>query len=101
MKLPEGVTKEHVEAWKKEHGTVRMCKLENGFKAIIHSPSRGVANQYEKFMDSDPNKARDILIKNCVLHGQSEVMTKDEYYYSCAFAIAEMIPLTKGETEDL
>lgn len=101
MKLPEGVTKQQVEAWKQEHGVVQMYDID-GHKIIAHRPTRGVVNQWEKFNDSDPNKARTILVSNCVLHGKEEALAKDELFYSTALAIAtNLIPLTKAEVTDL
>ncbi len=99
--LPQGVTPEMIQAWKEKHKHIRLIRLQKGFAAIAHRPARNIVNQWEKFSDSDPNKARTILIENCVLFGKEEVLADDELFYSCAAAITEMIPISKAETENL
>ena len=47
-------------------------------------------------MDSDPKKADEILIKNCLLSHKEQVMADDELFTSTIATISDLIVVRKG-----
>lgn len=104
QELPEGVTKEMVENWKKEHGEgkIRVAHLpvddENKeyHVVVLKVPGRRGMSMYEKFEDKDPDKAKELLINECCLYGLERVKSNDELFFTCFTAIAELMPIRKA-----
>lgn len=108
--LPEGITSEMVEKWKQEHGekniliaTLLDDKDEPIQKVILRRPSRQAVSQWEKFITSEPAKAKEILLRACLLRDQDkkEVMSNDDLYYPAYRAVEGLIPLRKAIVETL
>jgi len=71
------------------------------FGFIFRRPDRQVSSNFEKFMDKNPDKAKEILIKNCGLTGVDEVLKNDVMFFAAANAIAEWMPVYKSEVKNL
>ena len=107
--LPEGITPEQVAAWKEKHGEnkVKTIKLFTDEKeteqitAIGVVPGRRTLSMYEKFSDSDPGKAKDILISNCMLTHLEQIKASDYMFFSCVKALAQLIPIGEAEVGNL
>lgn len=96
--LPEGITQEMIDAAKEKYGAekIRLATLTNGvkeLKVLIRVPDRATYNQFDKWAISDPTRAKDILITNCLLSHKEEVDKSDEYYFGCYHAISQILPL--------
>ena len=63
--------------------------------AII--PTRSVVGQSMKFMNSDPKKGQEILVKNCVLTSKEEVMSDDALFFAAAGLLTDLIPIRQGK----
>lgn len=109
-KLPEGVTQEQVDQWKKQYGedAIHLLKLPLGetaeagtFHCIARTPNRVVVGEYQKYAEKKPQKASDILLKNCLLTGLEKVQNDDGLYWAAVMQLADLIPLREGETETL
>lgn len=59
-------------------------------------PSRKIVGQYQRYSSTDPNKADEILVKNCLLTGLDAVLADDGLFYGAVTGIAQLIPIRKG-----
>ncbi len=58
--------------------------------------------EFEKWIDRRPDKAKEILIKACVLSpNKEEVLENDDKFAHCFNAIAEILPVAKAEIKNL
>lgn len=105
--LPEGITAEMVERWKQEHGAdkvklAHLCPDLNKRKTVVVCvPNRVAYNQFDKWITSDPGKAKDILVNACLLSHKEEVKADDDLYFSCYHSISQLLPLHVAIVEDL
>lgn len=106
----QGITEAMVEKAKKDFGEscVKLMDLplgENetdGHKTILAAvPSRTVVGQYRRFSDSDPKKADEILVKNCILSHKDEVLADDGLFYGALNGLADLIPVRKAVIKNL
>jgi len=108
--LPEGVTQEKINEWKKKYGDdkIRLLAIRKGetpedgeFTCVARVPDKTVVNEYMKFVEKKPDRANGVLIKNCLLSGQEEVQGDDNLYFGAIMQIAELIPLPEAKTKKL
>lgn len=97
--LPTGVTEEQVAAWKEKHGQdkIHLAELYNGedkdpFLLIVKTPNRVSHHQFEKWAESNPLKAKEILVKDCLLTSIEEVMADDTLFLSAFGAVSQLLP---------
>ncbi|GHV13632.1 hypothetical protein FACS1894169_01050 [Bacteroidia bacterium] len=107
-KLPEGVTPEMVGKWKEEYGAnnVKLAHLVDGDgnprkTIVVRVPDRVTLGEQEKYSYTAPQRAREILVKGCVLSHKDEVLADNQLYYSAYAALIELSPLAKATVEDL
>ncbi len=109
IELPEGVTQEMINAWKAKYGVreVKLATLSDAdgsfdpFDIIVRVPDHTVMGQFQKYIESNPKKAQDILVNGCILHGKEKVKA-DKYMYSAAVdAIAQLIPAGQATIKNL
>ena len=60
-------------------------------------PSRNVVGQYLKYLNQDPKKAQEILVKACLVTNKEEVLADDGLFYASASLIGELIPIRQGK----
>ena len=60
-------------------------------------PSRNVVGQYLKYLNQDPKKAQEILVKACLVTIKEEVLADDGLFYASASLIGELIPIRQGK----
>lgn len=98
------VNKELKETMKKLHGDKLKALIlplddmhidEIEVLAII--PKRSTVGQTMKFMQSDPKKGQEILIKNCLVTGKEEVLNDDGLFYAAAGLLTDLIPMRQGK----
>jgi hypothetical protein len=103
-KYPSGITAEIVADAKAKFGDdkIKMIDLpkddeSNVFLTVLATvPSRTIVSNYRRFAESDPKKAEEILVKNCLLTHKDEVLADDGLFYGALYALAELIPVRKG-----
>lgn len=103
------VTQEHISAWKEKygHGRVKVLELpkdefnEQFLKVYARVPDRRVLSEWEKFSDKNPDKAKEILVKNCLLTDVEEVCADQELFFCALQAITELIPIRKAIIKNL
>lgn len=106
--LPNGITQEMVDAAKEKHSKVKLATLFDGdgneIKTIlVGTPSAQVINQFERFVDREPAKAKKMLLKG-VLCSHIEIADEPQNteLFSAAFsAAAEMLPVGKAVLKNL
>ncbi|CAA0144734.1 conserved hypothetical protein [Tenacibaculum maritimum] len=98
------VAKTVKEELKKKHGNKLKSLIlplddlsvnEHEVLAII--PSRSVVGQSMKFMNTDPKKGQEILVKNCILTDKELVMGDDSLFYAAAGLLTDLIPIRQGK----
>lgn len=108
LELPNGLTSDRYKALKDKWGSlVSIVEAEVDSKGgttlvAVKSPEndRTVCGQFERFVDSNPDKAREILIQNCVLHGKEEVLENNYAFRSVSMLLIEMIPTGKARVKN-
>lgn len=100
-KLPEGITQEMIDAAKAKGLDVRLAEVPidddgNTRDFLVCVPSRTVLGQFRRYMDSDPKKADDILVKACLLSHKAEVLADDDLFTGVMSTISELIVIRKG-----
>jgi hypothetical protein len=66
-------------------------------EVLVIVPDRSVVGQSMKFMNSDPKKGQEILVKNCVVTDKERVMQDDGLFYAVAGMLTELIPIRQGK----
>lgn len=104
------VTKEMLDAAKEEHGTnVKAFEISdsdgNSFgDVMMKRPSATVIEQFERFMDKNSMKSRQILINGCLINRKDEIKDWDknsEEYAAVFDAAAQMLPVGKASAKKL
>lgn len=108
LELPEGVTVEMIESWKKKYSKSKIMALnvqsldsEKTAKLIVRTPDRQVIGFYLRHADSNPSKANDIMVNNCVLHGKDVLKNDDDLFFGTLTKLAELIPSATVEAVEL
>lgn len=60
-------------------------------------PDRNIVGQFQKFINTDPKKAQEILVKNSIKTSKEEVMADDALFYSTFGLVVELIPVRQGK----
>ena len=102
--LPEGVTPEMMKAWQERYGQkkVQIATLpldDDGDKTmdvIVRVPDRKTVGEFEKWIDKNPDKAKEIMINACVLSGKDAVKADDDAFFAAFDAVASLIPIRKA-----
>lgn len=103
-KLPAGITEEMVAQAKEKYGDkkVKIAELpkdDNGdefLSVLVRVPDRKTLDEFEKWMDKSPGKAKEILLNACLLSHKDEVKADDGLFLSAVEAIAQLIPIRKA-----
>lgn len=102
QELPDGITAEMITAAKAKHGADKVKYIdiindETGeTKTVLAAvPSRSVIGFYQRFEASDPKKAQELLVKNCLLSHKDEVLADDALFFGALSGIAELIPVRR------
>lgn len=103
------ITKELVENKKKEFPGCKMAKVmlkaddekSVALEILVRSPNRQVISEAEKWETTNPGKAKEIYVKSCVLTDVEKVVADDNLFYQAYFAITDLLPFQKPDTEML
>ncbi|MEQ3500601.1 hypothetical protein ABMY20_12660 [Tenacibaculum sp. SSH1-16] len=96
--------KEVKENLKKEHGHKLKSLIlplddvgVDEIEVLAVIPTRSVVGQSMKFMNSDPKKGQEILVKNCLLTNKEEVMADDGLFYAAVGLLTDLMPIRQGK----
>ncbi|PCH69394.1 MAG: hypothetical protein COC06_07555 [Bacteroidales bacterium] len=104
VELPEGVTPEMMKAWQERYGQkkVQIATLpldDDGDKTmdiIVRVPDRKTVGEFEKWIDKNPDKAKEVMINACVLFGKEAAKLTDDGFFAAFDAVASLIPIRKA-----
>lgn len=72
--------------------------LEEKYKEVLAViPDRTIVGQHNKFINQDPKKAQEVLVKHCLKTSKEEVLADDGLFYSAYGLLVELIPLRQGK----
>lgn len=102
--LPQGITQEMITDFKERYGEdkIKIAELpmdDNGdsYKSVVAKvPSRKEVGEFEKWVDKNPDKAKEILINSCILTSKEEVKANDGLFLAAFDAIVSLIPIRKA-----
>ena len=101
------VSEEVKEQYKKEHGAkLRSLLLPKDdfdneiIEVLAVVPSRNVVGQYLKFVNADPKKAQDILVKNTLVTHKEEVLADDGLFLAAFGLIVESLEGCSGLSDN-
>lgn len=109
MKLPEGITEQMVDTAKAAHGADKLRFIDlplddegSAYKTVLASvPTRTVISQYKRWVEADPKKAEEILVKANLLSHKDEVMADDGLFYAALNGITQLMPIRRGIVKNL
>lgn len=109
QELPDGVTPDMITAWKNRYGETKiklgeipMDEERTQFLAVIgRVPTRKELGEFEKWLDRDPNKSKEILINSCLLTEKNKVKAEDILFYGAFDFISQLIPVGKATIKNL
>lgn len=68
---------------------------------LVRSPNRQVISEADKYETTNPGKAKEIYVRNCVLTDVEAVMADDNLFYQAYFAIVDLLPFQKPDVRRL
>ncbi|WP_455971982.1 hypothetical protein [Bacteroides congonensis] len=103
------ITKELIASKKAENPGCKIAKVvlkaddekSVALEILVRSPNRQVISEAEKWEATNPGKAKEIYVKSCVLTDVEKVVADDNLFYQAYFAITDLLPFQKPETEIL
>lgn len=108
VKLPEGVTPDMVKAWKERYGDdkVKLATLrdedgEDVLDIVVRVPDRKTLGEFEKWIDKNPDKAKEIVVNACVLSNKDQVKTDEDLFLSAFDALAKLLPVRTSVIKNL
>jgi hypothetical protein len=103
------ISQEQIDAWKEKFGANRVKQLElplddsntKFLTCYAKVPDRRTLSEWEKFSDKNPDKAKQILVSNCLLTDQDEVNADQDLFFCALSAITELIPIRRAIIKNL
>jgi hypothetical protein len=107
--LPLGITQEMMDAAKEKHGTAKVFLLEdsegiNYGHVVMGRPTANVISEWEKWLDKNPFKSRQVLINGTLCNRQEELKLwekNSEQYAALYDAATQMLPVGKATAKNL
>lgn len=107
--LPEGITQDQIDAWKKQYGEgkIKLLKLavddvqSDFFHVVAKVPDRPTLSHFEKWTEQNPDKAKSILVTNCLLSGKEQVQASDYLFFTAVKALSQLVPVGEAEIKNL
>jgi len=92
------------EAIKKQYPNDKLAILEiptdetetEFMEVAVRVPTRQVLSQYMKWIDQNPKKAQEILVRGCVLTDREIIEADDFMFNTTVSLLAELIPIGNG-----
>jgi hypothetical protein len=86
---------EQLGIWKKEHGEFFEISIEDKI-CYLKKPNRK-ALSFASQVGSDPMKFNEVILKNCWLGGDKEILTDDSLFLAASSKLDEVIEFKKAE----
>ncbi|MBP1630870.1 MAG: hypothetical protein H6Q15_1763 [Bacteroidetes bacterium] len=107
--LPAGVTAEEVKAWKERYGDdkIKIASLPidddgNDFlDVVVRVPDRKTVSEFEKWVDKNPDKAKEVMINACLLSNKEKVKANDGLFFGAFDALVKLMPIRTAIIKNL
>ncbi|MCQ2359955.1 MAG: hypothetical protein MJ009_00540 [Paludibacteraceae bacterium] len=93
-------TEEQIASWKAKHGDVFKITVD-GKCCFLHKPDRKVLGFASMASKENPLKFNEVILQNCWIDGDEEILTNDELFLSVSGKIGELIQIKEAELEKL
>ncbi|MCX8018935.1 MAG: hypothetical protein N2747_00405 [Chitinophagaceae bacterium] len=94
------VTEQQITEWKKQHGAVFEIKVEDK-TAYFKKPSRKTLMYASTVLQNNPLRFNEILMQECFLGGDRELIENDDYFLSASSCLADIIEIKTAELKKL
>jgi len=94
------VSKEQIAAWKKKYGSVFRIRVEDK-EAYLRPPTRRDISYATTAGQSDPIAFNEMILKNCWLGGDEEIMNDDAYFLAASSQLDKLIEIKTATLEKL
>lgn len=68
---------------------------------LVRSPDRRIISEADKYENTNPGKAKEIYVRNCVMTDVEAVMADDNLFYQAYFVIMDLLPFQKPDVRIL
>jgi hypothetical protein len=107
--LPAGITAEMIKNAKEKYGEdkikyAELQTVDDGdeyLTVLVRRPDKSARNEFSKWVDKNPGKADDILVKNCLLSHKEQVLADEGLFSAAVDAIAQLIIIRKAKIKNL
>jgi len=93
-------TPEQINEWKAKHGDIFKITIE-GKSCFLKRPSRKVLGYASQVGAKDPIAFNEMILKDCWLKGDNELMTNDALFLGVSAKLAEIIEVKEADLEKL
>lgn len=90
------VTEEMIAAWKKKYGEVYIVSSE-GKTAYLRRPDRSIIGAASVLGGLDNIKQKEVMIRNCWLGGDEDILNEDKYFFGLSGQVDAMIEVAEVE----
>lgn len=102
------VTPEQIAEWKAKYGENKVKQIdlplddEGKEYLTVYGivPTRRILSEWEKWSDKNPDRAKEILVKNCLLTEVDRVLNDQDLFFSAIGAVTELIPVRRAITKN-
>lgn len=95
------VSQAQINQWKEQHGDVWLIETEDGKKCYLKKPDRATLGAASKTAKDDPMKFNEVILQNCWLDGDKEILTNDDDFMAVSTQLDELVTFKKAEVKKL
>lgn len=95
------VTKEQIEAWRKQHGEVYEMNFEDGKSCYLSRPSRKIVGLILAKSAANPLAGAEVVLANCWLGGDDVIKEDAGYMVGIAAKIDQIVGVKTAEIKNL
>ena len=100
LKLPEGITEEQLQVWRKKHGKLIIVNIEDEdkevFSAVFKRPNKDILSAMTRKAKQDEINAIFFLYDNCLLAQDDDLKKDDLLKLEASKKLGEFIQKFKG-----
>ena len=90
------ITKEQIAQWKEKHGDIYKLTIED-HECFLKKPSRKSIGYASVGSKNNPIKFNEIMLKECWLGGDEQIMTNDDLFLAAGVQLAELVQVKEAE----
>lgn len=101
MNKDKEITKEQIEQWKLQYGSIFRYKSEDGKVCYLKTPTLTIIDACKTIAGGSSIKFDIALVDNCWIEGDDELKTQDKYRMGLFDWLGGIIKKVDGELEEL